>query len=143
MRGYYGVAVYQPKNKVNIGTLWRTAYLLGADYLATIGRRYNQQASDTYKATRHMPLFHFESFADFKKHLPEQCRLVAVELDDDASLLDNFVHPEQACYLLGSEDNGLPREVLEKCDMKVKLRGDRSMNVATAGSIVIYHRGLK
>lgn len=27
-RGYAGVAIYHPKSEVNVGTLWRTAFLL-------------------------------------------------------------------------------------------------------------------
>lgn len=46
----------------------------------------------------------------------------------------------QACYLLGAEDNGLTKEAISKCQELVYLPGERSLNVAVAGSIVLYDR---
>lgn len=139
-RGFFGIGVYHPKTSVNVGTLWRSAHLLGASYIFTIGPRYRKQSSDTMQTPRHIPLLNFETFEDFRRHLPEGCRLVAVELTDDAVDLAEFKHPQQACYLLGAEDYGIPKDVLARCHGVVRLRGEHSMNVAVAGSIVMYHR---
>ena len=141
-RGYFGVAVYRPKNSVNIGSLFRTAQLLGASYLAVIGARYKRQPSDTYNAAYHMPLYQYDGWDDFRANIPLGTRIVAVELTPDAQMLDDYEHPKQAVYLLGAEDNGIPVAILERCHDVVKLRGKRSMNVAVAGSIVLYSRGL-
>ncbi len=139
-RGFYGVAVYHPKNTVNVGTLWRSAHLLDASFFATIGRRYKYQPSDTYKSTRHVPLFEYAAWADFKANRPKDCAIIGVELSEGALDLSAFKHPQRAIYVLGAEDYGLPEHVLKDCDTVVKLRGERSMNVAVAGSIVLYHR---
>jgi tRNA(Leu) C34 or U34 (ribose-2'-O)-methylase TrmL len=140
VRGYFGIAVYHPKTVANVGTLWRSADLLEADFLCTIGKRYKRQASDTMKSTRHLPLFEYEAFDDFYSHMPTDCLLVGVELTDDAVLLEEFKHPQRAIYLLGAEDDGIPPALLKRCHRKVKLRGRRSMNLAVAGSIVAYDR---
>ena len=140
-RGYFGVAVYRPKHQVNIGTLFRTAHLLNASYLAVIGARYKRQPSDTNNATYHMPLYEYGTWEDFLSHLPKGTRVVGVELDVRAKVIDDYKHPAQAVYVLGAEDDGLPPEVLNACDDIVRLRGARSMNVAVAGSIVLYSRG--
>lgn len=143
-RGFFGIAMYNTKTPSNWGTLLRTANLMEADFIATIGKRYNHQCSDTLKTPRHIPMFHFKTFEDFKKHLPYDCRLVGIELDDRAKDLAEYSHPERACYLLGAEDHGIPEKVLQDCHDVVKLRGRYSMNVSVAGSIVLYHReGLK
>lgn len=139
-RGFFGIAMYCPKTSHNWGTLLRTANLMGADFIATIGKRYKHQAGDTLKTTRHIPMYHYESFEEFYKHLPYGCQLIGVELTPDAQNLKDFNHPEQACYLLGAEDIGLPEQVMEKCHKIVKLEGRFSMNVAVAGSIILYHR---
>lgn len=139
-RGFYGVAMYQPKNTHNWGSLVRSANILGADFIATIGPRYKPQISDVLKSHRHLPVFQFSSFEEFQNSRPYDCQLVAVEMGDESKDLSEFKHPERAIYLLGSEDNGLPPSVLKKCQHVVKLKGDRSMNVSVAGSIVIYHR---
>ena len=142
MRGFYGIAVYHPKTEVNIGTLWRTANLMGARFLATIGHRYRRQSSDTLNTTDHIPLFAYDGFEDFRAHLPEGTILVAVELDDSAVMLEDFKHPERAVYLLGAEDTGIPPNILARCHRIVKINTPRSLNVAVAGSIVAYDRNM-
>ena len=56
--------------------------------------------------------------------------------------LAGFQHPEQAIYLLGSEDMGLPEKVLAHCNAVVAIEAVNraSYNVAVSGSIVLYHR---
>jgi len=139
-KGYYGIGVYHAKNSINIGTLWRTAWIFGAAFIFTIGRRYKKQASDTINAQIKIPLFSWSSFDEFKEHLPSQCRLVGIEMADQARMLSKYCHPTNCAYLLGAEDHGLPEEILDKCNDVIQLGGESSLNVATAGSIVIYHR---
>ena len=69
--------------------------------------------------------------------------MIAVELADNSVPLERFVHPERCVYLLGAEDYGLPESVLCRCRDTVQLIGDYCMNVATAGSIVMYDRAVK
>lgn len=139
-RGYFGIAVYKGKNSCNYGTLYRSANILGASFICMIGKRFKYQSSDTLKSDRHIPLYEFDTFEEFKNNMPHKCRIVAVELTDKARDLKDFVHPEQCCYLLGAEDNGIPESILSQCHNTIRLMGDRSMNLAVAGSIVLYHR---
>ena len=138
-KGYFGIGVYHPKTKENIGTLWRSADNFGADYIFTIGRRYKRQASDTTGAESHIPLYEFDSIEDFKKHLPRGCRPVFTEQTDDAVSLTNFTHPKQCAYILGAEDNGIP-ENLMRGEVKVEIDTPQCLNVSVAGSIVMYDR---
>jgi len=144
-RGYYGIGVYHPKTEANIGTLWRSASIYGAAFIFTIGRRYEKQASDTMQSWRHIPLWNFEDMDDARDHLPYDCPLVAVELDDRAHDLRNYIHPERCIYLLGAEDHGLPPDVLAACHHVLQIPAPTPfcLNVATAGSIVIYDRFVK
>lgn len=140
MRGYFGLAMYNPKNSLNYGTLFRSASILNANFLAVIGPRYKRQSSDTTNAFKHIPVYEYKTFEDFYKNIPIECRLVGIELTESAHDLKNYVHPHRAIYLLGAEDYGIPTEILNKCNDVIKLAGKRSMNVSVAGSIVIYHR---
>ena len=142
-RGYFGIGIYHCKREANVGTLWRSAAILGADFIFTVGKRYKQQCSDTMKAPRHVPLFHYDSFEDFFKHTPYDCPVVAVELAEGSIPLERYFHRDRCIYLLGAEDYGLPKEVLEQCKETVQLLGDYCYNVATAGSIVMYDRVAK
>jgi len=138
--GYFEIGIYHPKTEENIGTLWRSAYQLGASGIFTIGRRYKAQASDTCKATRHIPLRHYETLDDFQTHRPIDCLLVGVEFG--GVTLSAFVHPKQCVYLLGAEDHGLSPDALSICQCVVSIESVNLMsyNVAVAGSIVMYHR---
>ena len=144
MRGYCAIGIYQPKFNVNIGALWRSAYIFGAAYIFTIGKRYKEQASDTLKAPRHIPLYNFASLNDFKSTMPYGARLVCVEITDNAYDLTSFAHPERAIYLLGAEDNGLPAEIL-KGNIVVSIPNQRNycLNVSVAGSLIMYDRYVK
>lgn len=141
-RGHFGVGIYHPKWQCNVGTLLRSAHNFGAAYLCTIGRRYKPQSSDTTNATAHLPLFEYDSVDELL--LPKGTRLVGVELAPNARPLTTFCHPERCLYLLGAEDHGLPPKILARCHDVVIIPGLRQcLNVASAGSIVLYDRMLK
>jgi len=143
LSGFYAIGMCHGKTVANLGTLWRSASIFGADFIFTVGRRYSRQASDTMKTWRSIPLFHFATITDLRDHLPFDCRLVGVELDELATPIEDYVHPSRCCYLLGAEDHGLTTEELSVCHQLVRLPGERSMNVAVAGSIVIFDRQQK
>ncbi|WP_063023910.1 RNA methyltransferase [Nocardia niwae] len=143
--GYAGIAVYHPKFEVNVGTLWRSAHTYGAAMLATVGRRYKPQASDTCKAPNAIPLHHYSDIDDLIAHLPHSCPLVGVELDDRAVSLTEYRHPPRALYLLGAEDHGLPDTVLARCHEVIQIPSPApwSLNVSVAGSAVLLDRYVK
>ncbi len=138
--GYFGIGIECCKTWSNYGTLWRTAHILGAQFVFLIGKKFRKSFTDTSKTWRTVPVYSYDSFEEFYRNLPYSCVLVGVEMTPDAEPLENFEHPQRACYLLGSEDHGLSRTALEHCHRKIRLRGDQSLNVAVAGSIVIYDR---
>ncbi len=142
-KGYCAIGVYRGKTTHNIGTLWRSAFILGAAYIFTVENKYKKQASDVVRAWSRIPLFHYKSFDDLLNNIPHDCRLVGVEIDDRAEMLHEFQHPKRAIYLLGAEDTGLPEEVREKCHFLIKLPGNSSLNVGVTGSIVLHDRVTK
>ena len=138
--GYFEIGVYNPRNSANIGTLWRSAFQLGAAGIFTIGRPYRRQTSDTAEALFHIPLRHFASFDEFLAARPVGALLVGIEMG--GMPLAQFQHPERAIYLLGAEDSGLPASVQAACNCVVSIETVRSQsyNLAVAGSIVMYDR---
>ena len=143
-RGYFGIGIFHGKNEENLGTLWRSAHILGADFIFTIGKRYKTQCTDTTKAQKHIPLYHYKTWEDFLEHIPQNCPVCAVELDYRSVPLDDYEHPERCVYLLGAEDHGIPEGVLTRCRDVVQIPGDVTCyNVAVAGSIVMYDRRRK
>mmetsp|Transcript_2736 Transcript_2736/g.5872 ORF Transcript_2736/g.5872 Transcript_2736/m.5872 type:complete len:299 (+) Transcript_2736:859-1755(+) len=138
--GYFGVGVMGAKTQANVGTLWRSAYQLGASFLFTIGQRYRAQSTDTVKAPTRIPLFELDDWTAFAKFAPKGAQWVAVEMGGIP--LDEFEHPKDCIYILGSEDNGVPNSVVRSCHHVVSLDSERyaSYNVAVAASIVMYDR---
>src|SRR5690606_40022134 len=57
----------------------------------------------------YLPLFEYDTFKEFQKYRPFDCKLVGIELISTATYIKDFTHPKQACYLLGAEDPGLTR----------------------------------
>lgn len=141
--GYCAIGVYNAKTDHNIGTLWRSAYILGASYIFTVGKRYKKQSSDVTKTWARIPYFHYDTLEDLLNNIPYDCHLIGIELTEDAEWLHEMEHPKRAIYLLGAEDQGLPEKVLEKCRKIVKLPGNSSLNVAVTGSIVLHDRAAK
>ena len=143
MSGYFEIGIYNPKTADNVGTLWRSAYQLGASGIFTIGARYKKMASDTYKTPKQIPLRAYDTIEQFLEVRPHGALLVGVEMGGEP--LAQFKHPKNAVYLLGAEDHGLPPRVLEMCNHVVSLEAVRfaSYNVAVAGSLVMYNRQFK
>lgn len=141
--GYYAIGIMQHKRDFNIGTLWRSAYILGASYIFTIGKSYKKQTSDVLKTWSRIPLFHYDTFEEFKNAIPYDCRLIGIEIDERSTPLHEFEHPKRAIYLLGAEDNGLPPVALDACQHLLELPGNYSLNVAVTGSIVLNDRVTK
>ena len=92
-KGYFGIGCLNMKTAENYGTLFRTAQILGADFIFLIGSRFKRQASDTMKSWKHLPLFEYKDFKDFNNHRPYDCPLIGIELLENATPLSEFKHP--------------------------------------------------
>ncbi|WP_394176003.1 RNA methyltransferase [Thalassotalea litorea] len=138
--GFFGIGIVNAKDPQNVGTLWRSAYILGASFIFTVGNKSKKQTTDVVNAWQKIPQFHYANVDDLIRHLPYDTCLVGVELEDSAVDIQCFQHPHRCVYLLGNEQAGLTAEVISKCHRLVKLPGDYSLNVSVAGSIVLYDR---
>ena len=144
-RGFYEIGIIGNKTPDNLGTLWRSACIMGAAGIFTIGRRYpRRQSCDTMNTPKHVPLREYDDFESFLEARPRDTQLIGIELIDDAVDITEFKHPERAIYLLGAEDTGIPRRYWDTCQkiIKIPFYGN-SLNVAVTGSIVMYDRYVK
>ncbi|MBM3502939.1 MAG: RNA methyltransferase [Alphaproteobacteria bacterium] len=140
MRGYFGIGVERVSKPMNVGNLFRTAHAFGASFVFAIDAdfRVRQALSDTSRSTFQVPLYQFESVETMV--LPEDCTLVGIELLDEAVALPSFRHPRRAAYVLGPERGGLSAALQAQCAHIAKIPTSFSLNVATAGAIVLYDR---
>ena len=142
-RGFVGIGIECAASSRNIGTIWRSAQVMGADYMFIIGKRYETMKTDTMKSWKHIPLFEYPDIAHFIQSIPKGATLIGVELDERSRPLMSYKHPERAVYLLGSEDRGLSKEALDACQEVVQIPGKFSLKVSVAASVVLYDRLLK
>ncbi|HKJ73502.1 MAG TPA: RNA methyltransferase [Alphaproteobacteria bacterium] len=140
MRGYFGVGVERVSKAMNVGNLFRTANGFGASFLFTIDAAYSraESRSDTSRAGDQIPLYRYRTPQELS--LPKGCSLIGVEITEDAVDLPSFRHPLRAAYVMGGERTSLSPELLEHCEHVVRIPARFSLNVATAGAIVMYDR---
>lgn len=139
-RGYFAIGAERISKSLNLGNLMRSGHGFGASFTFTIGATYQaiEAQADTSKGTAHLPHYNWKSLDEMA--LPQGCRLVGIELLDDAIDLPSFRHPMQAAYVLGPERGSLSAELLAKCDHTIRIPTRFCINVAMAGAIVMYDR---
>ncbi len=142
MRGYFGIGVERLSKPLNLGNLMRSAHAFGASFFFTVASQIRSAdfKSDTSKSSSHLPFYSWASADEI--HLPKGCRLIGVELLEEAADLPSFRHPLQAAYILGPERGVLSEAVLSRCDYLVKIPAAFCINVAMAGAILMYDRML-
>ncbi len=140
MRGYFGVGVDGISKPMNLGNLLRISHAFGASFFFSINAQVSLKdaQSDTSQAQGAIPVYAFRSAGEFR--LPAGCRLVGVEITDDAVELPRFRHPARAAYVFGAERMSLSKDVLSACEFVVKIPTRFSINVGMAGAIVMYDR---
>lgn len=140
MRGFSVVGLLNTKIETNVGGALRAAHCYGATMVILEGRRYRQQASDTTKAPRHIPLV---ETLDIFSVIPHNCIPIAVEVMPECKALPTFKHPERAIYIFGPEDGNIPHRVLSRCKDIVYVPTKFCMNLAATINVVLYDRYLK
>ncbi|OIR06176.1 23S rRNA (guanosine-2'-O-)-methyltransferase RlmB [mine drainage metagenome] len=141
MRGYFGIGVEGVSKQANVGSLFRSAHAFGASFVFTIAADYTKsggKTADTSDAVDQVPFYAFPDLAALA--LPSGCRLVGVELVEDAVDLPSFHHPAQAAYVLGRERGSLTPALLARCDHVIKIPTRFCVNLGIAGAIVMYDR---
>ena len=146
MRGYFGIGIDGANKPGNVGNLVRTAHAFGASFAFVVhpalrDRKHEaglNDFADTAKSADALPFYIYDGPDQIER--PSGCRFVGVELDDRAVALPVFRHPTRAVYVLGSERFGLSPAMKEACDDVVCIPTQFSLNVATAGAVVMYDR---
>jgi tRNA G18 (ribose-2'-O)-methylase SpoU len=141
MRGYFGIGVEGISKPRNLGALLRTAHAFGASFTFTIGAAFDAKlaaASDTAESVNSVP---FHAWPDLDAlDLPHGCKLVGLELVEDAIELPSFRHPTAAAYVLGAERASLSPALVERCNWVIRIPGKFCVNLAVAGAITMYDR---
>ncbi|UTW55619.1 RNA methyltransferase [Kordiimonas sp. SCSIO 12610] len=147
MRGYFGIGIDGISKTGNMGNLIRTGHAFGASFAFAVNPKIVAHTgepitkpflTDTSNSTDQIPFYQYDTVEDLV--VPKGCQLVGVEISDDAIDLPSFRHPTRAVYVLGGERTSLSSAMADRCDMMIKIPTKFSLNVATAGAIVMYDR---
>lgn len=131
----------------NVGTLIRTAEIVGAHGVVLPGRRAAEITPAVVNAasgaTEHLRVVVVTNLAQAIGELQKAgVWVVGVEDDERAQEFDQADLNMPLGLVIGAEGPGLARLTRERCDFLIKLpmRGQvASLNAAVAGSIVMYH----
>jgi tRNA G18 (ribose-2'-O)-methylase SpoU len=139
-RGYFAIGAERASKALNLGNLMRSAHAFGASFTFTVGATYQalEARADTSKGQWHIPHYNWATVDDLS--LPQGCKLVGIELQEDAIDLPSFRHPLRAAYVLGPEQGSLSPELAARCTYVVRIPTSFCINVAMAGAIVMYDR---
>jgi len=141
MRGYFAVGVDGISKPMNLGNLMRIANAFDASFFFTIAPQLKlseARHSDTSQTQGALPLYTYRNAEEFR--LPLGCRLVGVEITEDAVELPRFRHPQRAAYVFGAERHSLSPAILSRCEFVIRIPTKFSINVGMAGAIVLYDR---
>lgn len=131
----------------NVGTLLRTADVVGVHGVILPGHRAAHitpaVVSASSGATEHLLIVEGVNLAQTIRQLQKEgVWVVGVEDDERADHYDRVDLAVPLALVVGAEGPGLARLTRERCDRLIRLpmRGHlASLNVAVAGSIVLYH----
>ena len=140
MRGYFGIGVEGLSKPINAANLFRSAHAFDASFVFTLNATYPARDAmlDTSRAIENIPYYNWSGIGEAV--FPKDCQLVGVEFLDDAIELPSFRHPRAAAYVLGAERGSLSPEVQARCAHIVRIPTRFCINLAVAGSLVMYDR---
>jgi TrmH family RNA methyltransferase len=133
-----GLALWRVGDPGNVGTLIRAADGLGPAFVALSPGCADPSGPRALRASTgavfRVPLVDFE----------DAPRPWIALLPEGGKLLADVEGFERATFVLGAERDGLPRELVARCDEAATIplaAGADSLNVAMAGTIALYERG--
>lgn len=142
------------RSHYNVGAIFRTSdgagvskiYLTG--YTPAPEDRFGRAVPEISKTALGAENFIFwEVVTDIKilikKLQSEGVTVAAVEQSSKSVSLSDFKVPDSVAYIMGSETEGIPEEVLEMADviLEIPMLGQKeSLNVSVSAGIVLYHK---
>lgn len=133
----YAIGLHHAKNSINIGAVLRACDCYGASLLAITGKRYKRVGTDVSYAYKKIPVLNVDNL---QKTIPFNCVPIAIEITENAKLLFNYQHPENAFYIFGGEDQTLGKKVLSFCRDVIYVPTSCCMNLACCVNVVLYDR---
>jgi 23S rRNA (guanosine2251-2'-O)-methyltransferase len=144
MMGVY-VLLHNVRSLYNVGAFFRTADAVGISRLYLSGFTgappSKQIAKTALGAEDSVPWERVDAIELITAQGRAGCETAAIEIVDGAIDLFDWSPRFPVLVVFGHEVEGLSAEILERCDTRVRIPMagvKRSLNVATAGGVVLY-----
>lgn len=142
---YAAIGLVNPKSPTNVGGIMRAVGCYSADAVFYTGKRYELAASngsaqyntDTKLASQSIAKTKVESLVDA---VPDEVKIVCVDLVEGAVPLPDFQHPEKALYIFGPEDGTISQQIVNRADAVVYVPTIGCMNLAASVNVLLYDR---
>lgn len=134
--GMFSIGLDNIKNPHNLGSAIRAVGCFGGNMVIHSGSRLKPGSSHV-GFDKHVPTIHTP---DVLSCIPRNHVPVAVELHKDAQSLVDYVHPRNAYYIFGAEDNTLGKRVLDRCRDTIYIPSALCLNLAACVNVVLYDR---
>ena len=145
------IGLTNPKSPSNVGAVMRAAGCYCVEQVLYTGQRYANAAkfngskhnTDTKNARDKIPLTaadNFENIESLRAFLPNDTKIICVDLVEGAIPLPHFQHPRQAVYIFGPEDGTISQDVINNADDVVYVPTVGCMNLAASVNVLLYDR---
>mgnify|MGYP000597015760 CR=1 FL=1 len=137
---YVSIGLNDPKSPSNVGAVMRAAGCYQVNQVFYTGQRYAHAAkfhTDTQSAGAKIPLTATDSLTTC---MPENTKIICVDLVEGAIALPEFEHPEHAHYIFGPEDGTISQAMIDKADAVVYVPTIGCMNLAASVNVLLYDR---
>ena len=141
---FIAIGLENPKTSINVDGVMRACGCYQAQSVFYTGPRYElslrsnaQYQVDTKQAAKRIPLNKVDSLLEA---VPENCKIVCVDLIMGATPLPDFEHPENALYIFGPEDGTIAQHIVDNADAVVYVPTIGCMNLAASVNVLLYDR---
>lgn len=138
------IGLVNPKSPDNVGSVMRAVANYQAERIYFTGTRYPRalshqtRALDTHrKVSKGVDVSKVDSLLNC---VPQQHKIVCVELVVGAISLPEYEHPEKAFYIFGPEDGSIDQDIIDHADDVVYVPTIGCMNLAATVNVVLYDR---
>ncbi len=139
------VLLHNVRSLYNVGAFFRTADAVGVSRLHLSGFTgappSKQIAKTALGSEQHVPWERSEPLVLIEAQRRAQWEIAAIETVEGATDLFEWQPQFPVLVIFGHEVEGLPPEIVSRCDTHVRIPmvgTKRSLNVATAGGVVLY-----
>jgi tRNA(Leu) C34 or U34 (ribose-2'-O)-methylase TrmL len=143
-----GLILVDPKYLHNIAAAIRAASCFDVTRLVWTGSRVDLSPLERLPREERMKGYKDVVWTNDKRDKPlaffrSDVTPVCVELLEHSEPLTTFEHPENAVYVFGPEDGGVPQVIRRLCHRFVHIQANHCLNLAAAVNVVLHDRKAK